>query len=89
MSRVFITDYITDPKIEKSILKDEVSTIDKENAEILLVWHKENYFQGLLNRNTENGFYVLATQKMSFRDLQHGKWMLGGSCIKNVSKEMI
>ena len=40
MNRVFITDYITDPEIEKSILQDEVSTIEKENAEILLVWHK-------------------------------------------------
>ncbi len=40
MNRVYITDYITDPNFEKSVLDNEVTLSKKSDAEILLVWHK-------------------------------------------------
>ena len=42
MSKVFITDYISNPYIEKKILKNKLTTnIKDKNISILLVWHKE------------------------------------------------
>lgn len=41
MNRVFITDKITDPYIEKEVLGDELSSELHENIEVLLVWHKK------------------------------------------------
>ncbi|WP_164969770.1 C-terminal binding protein [Arcobacter sp. F2176] len=41
MNRVFITDKITDPYIEKEVLGDELSTELHEDIEVLLVWHKK------------------------------------------------
>ena len=40
MTKVYITDYIKVPDIEKKILNGNVSNDDKEDAEVLLVWHK-------------------------------------------------
>ena len=40
--KVFITDYIKKPSIEKKILKKNLINISKKkDAEILLVWHHE------------------------------------------------
>ena len=41
MSRVFITDYIKDPDLERTILNEDVSVSDMKDAEVLLVWHKK------------------------------------------------
>lgn len=41
MNRVFITDKITDPYIEKEVLGDELSPELHEDIEVLLVWHKK------------------------------------------------
>ena len=49
MPKVFITDYIKNPDIEKKILGENVSTTDKNNAEVLLVWH-ENIDSNYLNQ---------------------------------------
>lgn len=40
MSKVYITDYIQDPYIEKDILKSELSDKLDEHIEVLLVWHE-------------------------------------------------
>lgn len=40
MSKVYITDYIEDPYIEKDILKYELSDKLDENIEVILVWHE-------------------------------------------------
>ena len=40
MSKVYITDYIGNPNIEKDILESDLSSIADENIEVLLVWHK-------------------------------------------------
>jgi D-3-phosphoglycerate dehydrogenase len=40
MSKVYITDYIEDPYIEKDILKYELSDNLDENIEVILVWHE-------------------------------------------------
>lgn len=42
MSKVFITDYISNPHIEKKILKNKLTNnIKDKNISILLVWHKD------------------------------------------------
>ncbi|ADG93644.1 D-isomer specific 2-hydroxyacid dehydrogenase NAD-binding protein [Arcobacter nitrofigilis DSM 7299] len=41
MNRVFITDKITDPYIEKEVLGDELSPELHEDVEVLMVWHKK------------------------------------------------
>lgn len=41
MNRVYITDKITDPYIEKEVLGDELSQTLHEDIEVLLVWHKK------------------------------------------------
>ncbi len=41
MNRVFITDKITDPYIEKEVLGDELSPEVHEDVEVLMVWHKK------------------------------------------------
>jgi len=41
MNRVFITDKITNPDIEKEVLGDELSSKLHEDIEVLLVWHKK------------------------------------------------
>jgi C-terminal binding protein len=46
MSRVFITDYVTDPSIEREVLGDALTMTPSEDVEVLLVWHEridENY----------------------------------------------
>lgn len=40
MSKVFITDYISNPDIERDILGDNITLTPHENVEILLVWHE-------------------------------------------------
>lgn len=40
MSKVYITDYIKDPYIEKEILGSNLSTSSNKNIEVLLVWHE-------------------------------------------------
>lgn len=40
MSKVFITDYIDDPAIERDILKENLSVKLHKNIEVLLVWHE-------------------------------------------------
>jgi len=40
MTKVFITDHVKDPYIEKSILGDEVSINRDTNAQVLLVWRE-------------------------------------------------
>lgn len=41
MKKVFITDYVTDPTIEKEILGENLSSAsDKSMVEVLLVWHQ-------------------------------------------------
>jgi lactate dehydrogenase-like 2-hydroxyacid dehydrogenase len=39
-ARVFITDYITDPDIERSVLGDALTGRPSEEVEVLLVWHE-------------------------------------------------
>jgi D-3-phosphoglycerate dehydrogenase len=41
MNRVFITDKITNPDIEKEVLGDELSSKLHKDIEVLLVWHKK------------------------------------------------
>jgi lactate dehydrogenase-like 2-hydroxyacid dehydrogenase len=41
MNRVYITDKITNPDIERDVLGDEISTELHEGIEVLLVWHKK------------------------------------------------
>jgi len=41
MKKVFITDKVTDPYIEKEVLGDEISDTLHEGIEVLLVWHKQ------------------------------------------------
>ncbi len=41
MKKVYITDKITNPDIEKEILGDEISPELHEGIEVLLVWHKK------------------------------------------------
>ena len=40
MSKVYITDYISNPQIEKIILNNNLSTTLHNNIEVLLVWHE-------------------------------------------------
>jgi lactate dehydrogenase-like 2-hydroxyacid dehydrogenase len=40
MSKVYITDYIKDPYIEKEILGSNLSTSSNKDIEVLLVWHE-------------------------------------------------
>ncbi len=40
MSKVYITDYIDNPYIEKDILEDNLSNVLDKNIEVLLVWHE-------------------------------------------------
>jgi len=41
MKKVFITDKVTDPYIEKEVLGDVISDTLHEGIEVLLVWHKQ------------------------------------------------
>lgn len=41
MLKVYITDYVDDPFIEKGILGDTLSSTLNENIEVLLVWHEQ------------------------------------------------
>ena len=41
MSKVFITDYIDNPILEKEVLGGEVTTEFNDEAEVLLVWHQK------------------------------------------------
>ena len=40
MSKVFITDYISNPDIERSILGDYLTDKPSDSVEVLLVWHE-------------------------------------------------
>ena len=40
MSKVYITDYIEKPDIEKSILGNDLSSQIHKNIEVLIVWHE-------------------------------------------------
>jgi C-terminal binding protein len=40
MSRVFITDYVTDPSIERDVLGDALTATPSDDVEVLLVWHE-------------------------------------------------
>ena len=40
MNKVFITDYIDNPEIEKEVLGDELCNDLNDSIEVLLVWHK-------------------------------------------------
>lgn len=40
MNRVYITDYIDNPSIEKDVLKEELSDIYNKDLEVVLVWHE-------------------------------------------------
>ncbi len=48
-SKVWITDYIKNPQIEREILGEQLSETAHENIEVLLVWH-ENIDAGLMQR---------------------------------------
>ena len=41
MSRVYITDYIDNPTLEREVLGSQVSTKQQSEAEVLLVWHQK------------------------------------------------
>lgn len=41
VKKVFITDTLTDPYIEKEVLGDAISSTPHEGIEVLLVWHKK------------------------------------------------
>ncbi len=52
MNRVYITDYIDNPYIEKEVLKSELSYQLNKNIEVLLVWHEhitKEYIEHLPN----------------------------------------
>ena len=49
-AKVYITDYIDDPDIEKSVLKDDLSEDLHEKVEVLLVWH-EKITQNFIERS--------------------------------------
>ncbi len=52
MNRVYITDYIDNPYIEKEVLKSELSDQLNKNIEVLLVWHEhitKKYINNLPN----------------------------------------
>lgn len=40
MSRVYITDYVTDPSLERAVLGDALAAEPAEDVEALLVWHE-------------------------------------------------
>lgn len=40
MGRIYITDYIDNPHVEKDVLKDELSDTLTKDIEVLLVWHE-------------------------------------------------
>ena len=40
MTKVYITDYVDNPNIEKEVLGDNVSISDTTDVEVLLVWHQ-------------------------------------------------
>jgi lactate dehydrogenase-like 2-hydroxyacid dehydrogenase len=40
MARVLITDYVTDPGVEREILGDDLATEASADVEVLLVWHE-------------------------------------------------
>jgi hypothetical protein len=40
MSKVFITDYISNPDIERRILGDYLTDKPSDSVEVLLVWHE-------------------------------------------------
>jgi lactate dehydrogenase-like 2-hydroxyacid dehydrogenase len=40
MSKVFITDYITDPDVERGVLGDALTADPTDDVEVLLVWHE-------------------------------------------------
>lgn len=52
MNRVYITDYIDNPYIEKEVLKSELSAHINKDIEVLLVWHEhitKKYIDNLPN----------------------------------------
>jgi len=52
MSKVYITDYIDDPYIEKDLLKEDLSESLNKEIEVLLVWHEhitKEYIDNLPN----------------------------------------
>lgn len=40
MGKVFITDYVADPDIERAVLGDALASEPSEDVEVLLVWHE-------------------------------------------------
>jgi lactate dehydrogenase-like 2-hydroxyacid dehydrogenase len=40
MAKVLITDYVTDPDVEREILGDALATEPSDDVEVLLVWHE-------------------------------------------------
>jgi phosphoglycerate dehydrogenase-like enzyme len=40
MGRVYITDYVTDPSLEREVLGDALAGEPSDDVEVLLVWHK-------------------------------------------------
>lgn len=40
MAKVLITDYVTDPDVEREILGDALATQPSDDVEVLLVWHE-------------------------------------------------
>ena len=52
MSKVYITDYIENPDIEKAILNNDLAFNLGKNIQVLLVWHqhiKKEYIDELPN----------------------------------------
>tara|TARA_B100001057_G_scaffold80535_1_gene75775 strand:- start:9240 stop:10184 length:945 start_codon:yes stop_codon:yes gene_type:complete len=41
VKKVFITDYINNPEIERNILKDNLTLTQSNSIEVVLVWHKK------------------------------------------------
>jgi phosphoglycerate dehydrogenase-like enzyme len=41
VAKVFITDYVTDPTLEREVLGDALATAPSEDVEVLLVWHEQ------------------------------------------------
>ena len=75
MSKVFITDYITNPDVEEKILPGLLTNKVLEKVEVLLVWHHEINSKYLKNFPNLKGIvrYGVGIDKINFDDVKKHK----------------
>ena len=78
MGKVFITDYITNPDVEKEVLGEIATDINDTEIEVLLVWHKIIDKDYLNNFSNLKGMvrYGVGTDNIDFDEAKKRKLFL-------------